>query len=232
MTRFERAMARWRMGGLGRRRPPADVSFREPGQPAASSSDVDGGVEAAGDTTGRVDTRSGSLARVTGGPISTVEAADRAYTAEMFGEVNAYVEAFVRSYRRSAGLDQRGENVATVMATVADCLFGPDVDIAGRVRSRLVITPEACGEAFDAVIARAHVLRSRIRQARDLEVEDTAPVGVLLVPERQEPWKSSTPHAPVRFMVFPGLSSRGRVLVKQQVYTMGLREARSAGLVE
>ncbi|WP_206743481.1 hypothetical protein [Amycolatopsis lurida] len=161
------------------------------------------------------------------GTSSTREVMERQVTADLFHELNPVTVRFAREHRRSLGLDQRSEQVAHLIAVIARDLFGGTWDIGAQVRASLGLDPWAAHDGLDDLVNRAHVLRKRINLSKDLEVDQTAQSGDRLDEQRQEPWKSSLPDAPIRFVVFPGMGSRGHVLVKQQVYTVSLQEARA-----
>ncbi|MEC3977173.1 hypothetical protein [Amycolatopsis sp. H20-H5] len=223
-THFERSLARWR-GPLRRRHKNPD--FLEPAipqpqpQPAWSS----GSPVAAGAGSPFTDTFKSAGPAAT----STRDVAARSQVVDLFREMNETVEKFARAHRRSLGLDQRGEQIAYLMASVAEAVFDETRDVDSQVRSRLGIDARGEHRELAQLVERAYVLRDKLRRVDNMRVDFGARAGEIVDGERQEPWKTSIPDAPVRFLVFPGLTSGGNVVVKQQVYTVSLREARLRG---
>lgn len=231
---FESAITRLKQFPAWRRR--HEPQFLEPQPtpiqltPPRSAPDIDLDVTQPDEqAAGKPEVCSAMRPETGGGSTSTREAIRRQEAAELFEDLHVAAETFARAHRRSLGLDQRGEHIAHLIATFSRCVFGEHWDIGMAVQDAMGIAPDAVSAEFCELVTKANVLRKLLRQSLALEVDDAARLGTHLDPDRQTPWKSSLPNAPIRFVVFPGLLSRGHVVTKQQVYTISLREARQQG---
>ncbi|WP_216211167.1 hypothetical protein [Amycolatopsis aidingensis] len=146
---------------------------------------------------------------------------------QQFRELNTVTERFARAHRRSQGLDQRGEQVACLMSTIVRAAFNHQDAPDRAVRTRLGLDLSADLPELHDFVRLLEELQDRIRNGTGMSWDLAARTGGQLDPTWQEPWKTSIPDAPIRLVVFPALRGpSGKVLVKQQVYTVGLRAHR------
>jgi hypothetical protein len=160
--------------------------------------------------------------------ITTTRAVEHTHIVTAFVELTTEAERLVRAHHRRNGRSQKGELVARLIAAITAQVLQSTLETTRALRSALNASDSDTVDdlALASLITNAENLKRRIATIGNTMTWDFAAViGVPPDLAIQEPWKTSLPDAPVRAVVSPALRLNGQVIVRQQVYTMTLRES-------
>src|SRR6266566_6020670 len=127
---------------------------------------------------------------------------EQAAAVDTFDNLYRHTEQFVRSYQRDRSASQHGEQVSRMIGIIARALLTAE-DPYPAIRAALNAQHDAVYPDLDRLASIARSLRLWIGDPRRMRVDFTATAGSTLDPQVQEPWKTSIPDAPVRWVVFP-----------------------------